>query len=159
MSTMIAPRPALRLAHLGYDLLRAAVWPIGVGARLLLIQDNRVLLVYHSYLNNWHLPGGGMKRRETLADAARREAYEEAGAVVLGELRLLGLYTGATRGRTDHTAVFVCEEFGLQKPTDRWEIIGRAFFDLDNLPPNLSRGYRRVMAHYRQGGPPVVGVW
>jgi 8-oxo-dGTP pyrophosphatase MutT (NUDIX family) len=152
-------RLALAMAHLGYDALRATVWPIGVGARVMLVKDNSVLLVYHSYLDNWHFPGGGMKRGETLLDAARREAYEEAGVVITGEMRLLGLFAGFTRGRSDHTAVFAAEEFALQKPTDRWEIVGRAFFALDALPPNLTRGYRKMIAHYRQGAPPVVGKW
>jgi 8-oxo-dGTP pyrophosphatase MutT (NUDIX family) len=152
-------RLALAVAHMGYDVLRATVWPIVIGARVMLVKDNSVLLVYHSYLDNWHFPGGGMKRGETVLDAARREAHEEAGVVVTGELRLLGLYTGSTRGRSDHTAVFTCEDFALQKPTDRWEIIGRAFFALDDLPTNITRGYRQVVAQYRHGGPPVVGKW
>jgi 8-oxo-dGTP pyrophosphatase MutT (NUDIX family) len=152
-------RLTLAVAHLGYDVLRATVWPIAVGARLMLVKDNSVLLVYHSYLDNWHFPGGGMKRGETVLDAARREAYEEAGVVVTGELRLLGLFTGSTRGRSDHTAVFVCEDFALQEATDRWEIIGRAFFALDDLPTNITRGYRQVVAQYRRDGPPVVGKW
>ncbi len=122
---------------------------------MMLVKDNSVLLVYHSYIDNWHFPGGGMKRGETVLEAACREAYEEAGAVVTGEPRLLGLYTGSTRGRSDNTAVFVCEDFTLQTPTDRWEIIGRAFFGLDNLPANITRGYRQVVTQYRQGGPPA----
>ena len=113
-------RLTLAVAHLGYDVLRATVWPIAVGARVMLVKDNSVLLVYHSYLDNWHFPGGGMKRGETLLDAARREAYQEAGVVVTGELRWPGLYTGLSVGRADHTVVFACEDFALQEPTDRW---------------------------------------
>jgi ADP-ribose pyrophosphatase YjhB (NUDIX family) len=152
-------RLALRLAHLGYDIFRAAVRPISLGARVMLIKDDSVLLVYHSYLPNWHMPGGGLKRGETLLEAARREAYEEAGAVVCGDLRLLGFYTGFSRGHDDHTAVFACEDFALQAPTDRWEIVGRAFFRLDNLPSNTQRGYRQVVAQYQQGGSLIVGKW
>jgi 8-oxo-dGTP pyrophosphatase MutT (NUDIX family) len=159
MSDFRPRRLALRLAHLGYDVLRAALWPIGVGARVMLVRDNSVLLVYHSYLSGWHMPGGGMKRGETLLETARREAYEETGAVITGDLHLLGLYTGSTRGRDDHTAVFVCEEFTLGPPTDRWEIIGCAFFSLDNLPPKTQRGYRHVVAQYQQGGELIVGKW
>ena len=149
-------RLPLRLAHLGYDL---ALWPIGIGVRVMLLRENSVLLVYHSYLSGWHFPGGGMKRGETLLDAARREAYEETGAVVSGDLKLLGIYTGSGRGRNDHTAVFLCDEFDLQPPTDRWEIVGCAFFSLDNLPPGTQRGYRNVVAQVRQGGGLVVGNW
>ena len=159
MSDFRARGLALRFAHLGYDVLRATLSPIGVGARLMLVKDNSVLLVHHSYLPGWHLPGGGMKRGETLLETARREAYEETGAVITGDLRLLGFYTGSSRGHDDHTAVFVCEEFTLGPPTDRWEIIGRAFFSLDNLPAGTQRGYRQVVAQYRQGGGLVVGKW
>ena len=152
-------RLLLRTARVGYNVLRALVWPIGVGARLMLVKDNSVLLVHHSYLPGWHFPGGGMKRGETLLETARREAYEEAGAVVTGDLHLLGFCTGSSYGHDDHTAVFVCEEFALQPPTDRWEIIGRAFFSLDNLPATTQRGYRQVVAQYRQGEGLVVGKW
>ena len=159
MINLRSHRLPLAVAHLGYDVLRATLWPVVIGARMMLVKENSVLLVYHSYINNWHFPGGGLKRGETVLEAACREAYEEAGAVVTGEPRLLGLYTGSTRGRSDNTAVFVCEDFTLQAPTDRWEIVGRAFFDLDNLPANITRGYRQVVTQYRQGGPPVVGNW
>jgi 8-oxo-dGTP diphosphatase len=48
--------------------------------------DGAVLLVRLSYRNSWGLPGGLLKRGETPADAARREAMEE---VVL-DVELLG---------------------------------------------------------------------
>lgn len=159
MMDLRSHRLVLGMAHLGYDVLRATVWPIGVGVRVMLVKDESVLLVYHSYLSGWHFPGGGMKRGETLLETARREAYEEAGAVITGELQMLGFYTGSTHGHDDHTAVFLCDEFALQEPTDRWEIIGRAFFHLDCLPADTQRGYKQVVAQYRNGGSLVVGRW
>jgi 8-oxo-dGTP pyrophosphatase MutT (NUDIX family) len=156
---MSTQRIALGVAHFGYDVLRATFSPIGIGVRMMLVRDESVLLVYHSYLSHWHIPGGGVKRGETLLAAARREAYEETGAVITGDVRLLGIYLGDTRRRSDHTAVFVCEEFDLQPATDRWEIVGKAFFALDRLPFDTQRGYRHVVAQYRNGGGIVVGKW
>lgn len=152
-------RLALSTAHLGYDVLRAGLFPVGLGVRMMLVQQASVLLVYHSYVPGWHFPGGALKRGETLAEAAAREAYEEAGVVLTEEPRLLGIFVGETRGRWDHTAVYVGEHFHLQPPTDRWEIVGRAFFALDDLPAEVGRGYRKMAARYRQGGGPVVGRW
>src|SRR5688500_17795294 len=41
--------------------------------------DGHVLLVRHSYRNNWGFPGGLLKRGEEAVDGARRESLEEVG--------------------------------------------------------------------------------
>lgn len=41
--------------------------------------DGRVLLVRQTYRNRWGLPGGLVARRESPAEAARREVAEEVG--------------------------------------------------------------------------------
>lgn len=78
----------LRLRRLGY---RAAWWglrawwlvrrPHTDGVKVVLRDGDRVLFVRHAYGNRrrWELPGGGVKRHEPPADAARREAREELG--------------------------------------------------------------------------------
>ncbi|MFC0651817.1 NUDIX domain-containing protein [Lederbergia wuyishanensis] len=58
--------------------------PITLGVRILLIQDEKVLLVKHTYQNHWYLPGGGVEKSETLERAIRRECKEEIGADLLG---------------------------------------------------------------------------
>lgn len=49
--------------------------------------DGDILLVRHSYRQNWGVPGGLLKRGEDVADGARREVFEEVGLAVdlLGE--------------------------------------------------------------------------
>ncbi|MGH2524933.1 MAG: NUDIX domain-containing protein, partial [Anaerolineales bacterium] len=51
--------------------------PLTVGVKLLLVREGAILLVRHSYKPGWHLPGGGVKKGETLEQAARRETREE----------------------------------------------------------------------------------
>ena len=135
--------------------------PVTVGVRAVLVRDGSVLLVWHTYRDGWHLPGGGVKRGETLEQAIRREAAEEAGAQ-LGTLRLLGLYDNFREGKSDHVAVFVCTDLTLNGEPGRGldrEIARVAFFELDGLPEDVSPGTRRRLLEYVEGGSPYVKPW
>lgn len=50
-----------------------------VAARVLIIQDNKVLLVKESSDEWWALPGGGIDHGETIEASLRREIEEELG--------------------------------------------------------------------------------
>ena len=150
-----------RFYSLLYTLIRL-YWrilrPITLGVRLVLVQDGKVLLVRHTYQSGWFLPGGGVKRNETTEEAARREAREEVGAE-LGALRLLGIYTNFFDYKSDHVAVFACEDFTLSVKTDG-EIEAWQFFPLDDLPDNLVAGHRRRVHEHACGiDVPVTGMW
>jgi 8-oxo-dGTP pyrophosphatase MutT (NUDIX family) len=132
--------------------------PITVGVRAILIGgDQQVLLVRHTYQDQWYLPGGGVKKGETLAQAIARESAEEVGAS-LGEIRLLGIYSNFYEGKSDHVVVFVCDAFSLTGKTDG-EIAQLGFFPLDDLPEGTSPGTRRRIREYLQGQVPGVGRW
>ncbi|MBL7201032.1 MAG: NUDIX domain-containing protein [Anaerolineae bacterium] len=148
------------LSRLVYQTCRlwwAVTRPITVGARVLLIRDGRVLLVRHTYQDRWYLPGGGVKRGETMEQAIRREAAEEVGAA-LEHLDLFGVYTNFFEGKSDHVAVFVCSTFTLAGRTDR-EIERFGFFGVDALPPQASPGTRRRIDEYVRGDTPCWGMW
>src|SRR5690349_16107692 len=67
--------------------VRSVVWRIQrpklIGVRALIVREQAVLLIRHrAGRQPWALPGGGVERGESLAEAARREAREETGAQV-----------------------------------------------------------------------------
>lgn len=150
-------RRLFRVAFLGQVAFRRLLRPVTLGVRVLLIDEAGVVLVEHTYRPGWFLPGGGLKRGETLEAAARREAHEEAGAT-LGELKLLGLYSNFHEAPGDHIAVFACSHFTLDGEHDA-EIARIGTFALDGLPDGLSAGTARRIGEYRSGNFPVVGRW
>jgi 8-oxo-dGTP pyrophosphatase MutT (NUDIX family) len=132
--------------------------PLTVGVRLILVENDAVTLVKHTYQDRWYLPGGGVGRGETLEAAVRREAAEELGAV-LGPLRLFGVYSNFYEYKSDHIAVFCCDDFALNGAASR-EIERVARFPLNLLPGDISPGSLRRIREYCEGaGQPIVNVW
>lgn len=149
----LLPRWIHYLVKLRWYLMR----PMTVGVRVPLIQDGKILLVKHTYQRYWYLPGGGIKRGETLEAALRREVEEEVGAQ-LGDLRLLGVYGNFSEYKSDHIVVFFCEDFFHGNKTGR-EIEACAFFDMEDLPASISPGSRRRVEEYLEGNLPRIGRW
>lgn len=151
-----------RLLQLAYRLYTLRWWltrPFVVGVRLLLVQDEQVLLVRHSYQPYWFLPGGRVDKGESALAAAVREAKEEAGVTPLAEPRLLGVYTNFVEFKNDHVILFVCDDFTVGTATDRWEIADVGFFPLDALPSDASPATVRRVADFRRGPGPFTGAW
>ena len=129
-----------------------AYGPRTVGVRGLVVDDDgAVLLVRHSYgPDTWHLPGGGVKRRESLAQAVLRELSEEVGLRVEGgdsSLDLFGAYSNLQEGKSDHITVFVVRGW-TRREVDPAEITAAAFFPPDALPANTSPGTRRRIEEF-----------
>ena len=149
----------LRLAFRAYQLQSRVTRPVSVGVRLILIKQGRVVLVRHSYQSKWHFPGGGIKRYETPVEAAEREAFEEAGAIVLTRPELLGIYSSFGKGTSDHIFTFVCGEFALSQPSDRWEIAEMGLFALDALPDDISGASLRRLRDHASGAGTQSLIW
>jgi len=147
----------VRLRYLASRLWWRLAKPLTLGARVILVRDGQVLLVRHTYRDSWYLPGGGVRKDELIEAAARREAAEEVGAT-LGRLRLHGLYANFFEHKSDHVAVFVCDDFTMTGETDG-EIDRFRFFPPGALPDGASPGTRRRVAEYTAGGQPVVAPW
>jgi len=123
-----------------------------------MLKDNRVWLIRHTYLSGWFLPGGGLKRNETLEEAMRREAFEETGAE-LGDVKLLGMFSNFVQWKSDHTAAFFCGDFKITGKPDG-EIAEIKSFPLDNLPQDIFRSHRSLLEGFINGiTTPQLGIW
>lgn len=138
-----------RLLYLGFKIYCFLFRPVRIGVRVLMVQDGMVWLVRHTYLPGWFLPGGGVDRNETLEQAARREAREEAGAE-LNDIIMLGVFTNFIQWKTDHTAVFLSTDFKLTGKSDG-EIAELRAFPLNQLPGETYSSHFSLLDAYRKG--------
>lgn len=148
-----------RLLYLGFKIYCFIFRPVRMGVRTVMLQNNEVWLVRHTYLPGWFLPGGGLKRNETLEQAARREAFEETGAVLMG-MTLMGAFSNFIQWKTDHTVVFLCKDFKITGKPDG-EIAEIRTFPLDELPADVYASHLRLLEEYGTKGAksPGYGEW
>lgn len=131
----------LRWVYLVYQVYLYFVRPLTLGVRVMMVRGGQVLLVRHTYVSGWFMPGGGVQRGETLDAAARREAAEEVGAE-LHDLRLVGAFSNFKELKSDHNILFLSTDFTVGRKQDS-EIAEARFFPLDDLPEELWPGHRR----------------
>jgi len=114
--------------------------------------EGRVLLVKHSYLPGWHLPGGGVEWGETAETAITREVLEETGVEVTGPLQLHGLFANFAHFPGDHILVYVIRAWSRPVvPGPNAEIVATAFHAQDALPAETTAGTRRRAAEIFDG--------
>jgi len=148
----------IRFLYLGFRIYCFLFRPIRMGVRVMMIQDDKVWLVRQTYVPGWFMPGGGLKRNETLEKAARREAREETGAE-LGKVTLMGAYSNFTEWKSDHNILFLCTDFEFKGKPDA-EIADLRAFPLNELPADLWPGHRRRLEEYQAGiTSPKFGMW
>ena len=132
-----------------------------LGARAVLLDGDRVLLLRHTYMPGWHFPGGGVEPGETAEEAARREAEEETGFRVEGAMSLLGLYLQKSEATNrDHVAVYVGRQFReVKRFRPNGEIAEIGWFLVDALPDGMNAGTARRIAEIASGGRDVPALW
>ena len=141
-----------------YKLIFFFTRPVIIGVRVMLIRDGQILLVKHSYQDGWLIPGGGIKRKETEEQAARRECREEIGAEV-GKMELVGVFTNFSEFKNDHIVLFKSKDFTIFPKADI-EIEHAEFFKMNDLPADMMPGSQRRIEDYLHERPiPWDGIW
>jgi ADP-ribose pyrophosphatase YjhB (NUDIX family) len=114
--------------------------PMTLGVRGLVIDPaNRVLLVRHTYVSGYYLPGGGVERDETFAQALERELAEESNITLQASPVLHAVYLNRRVSPRDHVALYVVRDFVQSAPhIPDHEIAEARFFALDELPQDTT---------------------
>jgi 8-oxo-dGTP pyrophosphatase MutT (NUDIX family) len=122
-----------------------------VGAAVLLLRDEHLLLLHRSDNGYWGIPGGALEPGETLEEAVVRETREETG-LSIDRLNMFGVFFGPELYYRYLNGDEVYNVSVVYRP-DTWEGEIRLnkehdqffFFDLDQLPDSLSPPIRPVI--------------
>jgi 8-oxo-dGTP pyrophosphatase MutT (NUDIX family) len=126
-------------------LARSVVSPSVLGVNGAVFDDQgRVLLVRHSYIPGWHLPGGGVGRGEHPDAALRRELAEEVG-LSGGSVRLVGFYARKA-GWVSAPVAFYRVDDGNVNFRPNLEVRAICFVDPLSPPPGTASGTLRRLA-------------
>lgn len=133
--------------------------PRTLGIRAMIFDENKekILLVKHTYIDGWFLPGGGVKKFEKPLDALKRELREELG-FSLESSELFGVYSNFAESKSDTIIVMICTGDMSVKSADK-EIEEARFFELSKLPNDISGGTKRRIEEYTAGKSHMVAKW
>lgn len=147
----------MALVHRLLGRVARMVWritrPRTVGVRAILLDPaGRVALVRHTYIDGWYLPGGGVKKGESVADALHRELAEEVAVTGATVECVLGVYHNRREGKDDHVIVYVARAAGdALRGADTLEVAEVGWFAPDALPEGTTPATRRRIAEFRDG--------
>jgi len=154
-SQLSAPQRFLQRSLLFYGRISKGMT---LGVRAILIRDEHVLLIRHTYVPGWYFPGGGVEAGETVRDALERELREEAGVQLKGPARLFNLYRNLSADSRDHVALFVCPAWDQPHAPriPNLEIAALGHFPVQALPEDTTSATRRRLAEVLDGHDPAA---
>jgi 8-oxo-dGTP pyrophosphatase MutT (NUDIX family) len=124
--------------------------PMTLGVRILATnEEGQICLVRHTYVQGWHLPGGGVERGETGLQAALKEAREEAGLLIApSDMTLRSIHTNFESFRGDHVLFYVASKWIKVATNVAHEIADCRFFDPLALPEDTTPATRRRIGEW-----------
>jgi ADP-ribose pyrophosphatase YjhB (NUDIX family) len=120
-------------------------------------EQGRVLLVRHSYMRGWSLPGGGVGRGEPPEVAVVRELAEEVGLTESDSPEFIGLYTRKVAWFSNVIALYRLRNARIAfRPN--LEVREILFCDPASPPQDTQPGTRRRLAELT-GKTPRSSYW
>ncbi|MCP5095228.1 MAG: NUDIX domain-containing protein [Chloroflexi bacterium] len=123
---------------------------ISLGAGVVIIDEDQVLLIQREDFEVWALPGGRVDEGESIAETAVREALEETGLQV--EItHMIGIYSEIGSWSDWHIASFAAKVVGGELKPQVSETLDVRFFPIDALPENMFWWHRQHVVDYQAG--------
>lgn len=112
--------------------------PTTQGVRCLIINEDKILLIKHTYGSELKTTvGGGVNKGEKLEQAVLREVKEETG-IILSDITRVGKVLHTKEFKNDTINVFLAETKVTELILDRSEILEANWYPLNNLPEDTS---------------------
>lgn len=109
------------------------------------VEDNdRLMLVRHTYQDRWGLPGGWMEKGESIEEAAQREFHEEFG-IQADQAKILRVQ--AVKSKPVIDIALSLHLAGTPTP-DQLEVKQIQFFPLNALPPDIIATHKPYIEEY-----------
>ena len=128
---------------------------VTIKARVILYNRGKILLLKQTKPNggNYSLVGGNIKPGENIKCALAREAFEEAGIQLKDDdLELVHVLQKQRSKKSQITFYFKCLKWdGVIFNREPHKFSSAYWFDLDQLPQNLTGTVRHVLEQYRHG--------
>lgn len=134
----------------------AIAFRVTIKVRLILYHRGQILLLKQTKPNggNYTLVGGTIEPGESAKESLIRESYEEAGIQLRAQdLELVHLYEKVSRNK-EHRIVMYFKAYTWQgelRSREPRKFLAAEWFDLDELPSNLTETVRHVIDEYRKG--------
>ena len=124
-----------------------------IGGSVIVHKDGKILLQLRKDNGCWGYPGGCVELGEAVEDAAKRELLEETG-LTANSLELMGIFSGKELFYTypngdmvaNNDVVYLCEDFSGKIITKTNETTDLRWFEIDNLPDNISPPVKKPLA-------------
>ncbi len=128
---------------------------ISLKARLILYDKGKILLLKQTKPNggNYSLVGGTVEEDETARQSVIRESYEEAGLIIdKKDLKLVHVLQKLQGDEQRLTLYFKAYKWkGTLESKERKKFKKVEWFDLDELPSNMTATVKHVLTAYRHG--------
>lgn len=133
---------------------KALISPMAFGVNAVIVDERGwVLLVRHTYMPGWQLPGGGVDRGEPPDVAVLRELKEEIGLIEASKPELIGIFTRRLYWIGNVIALYrvANAKYAFKR---NGEIREMMLADPANPPEGLSPATKRRLAEIANNTPP-----